>query len=236
LKSAEEQESIMAADPRKRQKKLEQRAAKRKEKKHVQIREQSLGMSERLSVATQYPILGAWVGDDLWTQGLGTVHVSRELGRGMVAASVFLIDRYCLGVKDAFARILNRAEYDSTLVRKVRSKFPTTDVSPAKARKIVEAAVEYASGLGFPPPADYQVAKLIFGDIDAGECTEEFEFGKNGKPLFINGPNDTIERCNLIQKTLERTQGPGGFEFIIRLGPKGAIKPNELGLVMDSED
>ncbi len=226
----------MAADPRKRQKKLEQRAAKRKEKKHVQVREQSLGMSERLSVATQFPILNSWIGDDLWTQGMGTVHVSRELPRGMVAASVFLIDRYCLGVKDVFARILNRAEYDSTLVRKIKSKFATTDVSPAKARKLVEAAVEYASDLGFPPHPDYPVAKLIFGDIDAGECTEKFEFGKDGKPLFINGPNDTLERCLLIRKTLERTQGPGGFEFLIQVGPGGAIKPHELGVDWDQVD
>src|SRR4051812_29540405 len=62
-------EGVMAADPRKRQKKLERRAAKRKEKKHLVVREQGAGMGERLTAATKYPVLHSWVTENFWTQG-----------------------------------------------------------------------------------------------------------------------------------------------------------------------
>jgi len=42
-------EGPMGTDQRKRQKKLERRTAKRKEKKHSLVREQNAGLSDRLS-------------------------------------------------------------------------------------------------------------------------------------------------------------------------------------------
>src|SRR5438105_3691381 len=120
----------MAADPRKRQKKLERRAAKRKEKKHLIVREQSAGLGERLTAAAAAPVLHAWVTDDLWTQGMGWVLLSRQLPNGYVAVVVFLVDRYCLGVKNALAEIVSRFEYDSKFVRKMRSQFTAKDVTP----------------------------------------------------------------------------------------------------------
>jgi hypothetical protein len=226
----------MAADPRKRQKKLEQRAAKRKEKKHLIVREQSRGLGERLTAATRFPVLHAWVNEDFWNQGMGSVMLSRELPDKTVAFAFILVDRYCLGVKNVLTAIVSRAQYDQRFERDLRSKFPSRDVAPAMVRKIVEDAIAYAGDLGFPPHEDYHTAKLLFGDIDASQCTEEFEFGKDGKPLFISGPNDTLERCNQIRDTLERSCGPGGFEYIIQVGPGGAIRPDQLGLAQNLED
>lgn len=117
--------------------------------------------------------------------------LSRQLSDGTIAFAVFLVDRYCLGVKDVMADILSRYEYDTQIAHKMRSEFTSKEVSPAAARKLVEAAIEYARGLGLSPHPDYQRAKLIFGAINPAECTEQFEFGKDGKPLFIAGPHDT---------------------------------------------
>ncbi len=58
-------------------------------------------------------------------------------------------------------------------------------------------------------------ARHIFGDIDAAECTEEFEFGKDGKPLFIAGPNDTPGRCWEIIKMLRFHCGENRFHYLV---------------------
>ncbi len=113
----------MSADPRKRQKKLQRLKAKRQEKKHHHAREQSAGLAERLAAAARYPVLNAWVAEDLWTTGMGQATLSRALPDGSVAFAVFLVDRYCLGVKDAFGSILSRAEYESRFEQKSRSQF-----------------------------------------------------------------------------------------------------------------
>jgi hypothetical protein len=211
----------MATDPRKRQRKLERRSAKRKEKKHHLIKETQLGLGERLTAATKFPILHASITEDFWDQGIGWVLLSRELPMGQVGVAVFLVDRYCLGVKNVLAAIVSHSEYENEFVRKMRKEFAPREVSPATVRKCVEEAVAYAQNLGFPPHADYHKAKLLFGDIDASQSTEQFEFGKNGKPLFINGPNDSPSRCRHVINTLVRTRGPGNFDTLMMAGPDG---------------
>ena len=207
----------MAANPRKRQKKLERRSAKRKAKHHHLVRDKSAGLPQRLTAAAGCPVLHSWATDSLWEKGMGWVGLSRQLPDGNIAFAVFLVDRYCLGVKDAMADILSRYEYDTRIAHKMRSEFTSKDISPAAGRKLVEAAVEYAHGLGLSPHADYHRAKLIFGAIDPAECTEQFEFGKDGKPFFIAGPFDSPRRCRQIQAVLERTRGSEGFHYLMPL-------------------
>src|SRR5262249_40361074 len=133
----------MPTDPRKRQKKQERKAAKRKSKHQELVRAQHTGLAERLTAAVRDPVLESWVTDELWTQGMGYVCMSRLLPSGSVAFAVFLVDRYCLGVKNVLADVAGRFTYDSKM-RQLRSSYTAKDVSPACARKIVEAAVEYA--------------------------------------------------------------------------------------------
>jgi len=205
----------MPTDPKKRQKKKEKQAAKRKAKHQQLVRAKSAGLPQQLAGASRYPILHCWVSENVWDQGLGYVCLSRELPGQQVAFVLFLLDRYCLGVKDAIARVDGRFTYDSRITREMRGKSPAHDVTPACARKLVEGAVAYARDLGLHPHPDYQTAKLIFGNINAAECTEEFEYGKDGKPFFVAGPYDTPARCRAILAALERSRGPGGFHYVM---------------------
>lgn len=207
----------MAADPRKRQKKLEKKAAKRKSKHEVIVKEKHASLAERLKEAARYPILHCRVMKSLWSQGMGQVFLSRELPNGSVAFAVFLVDRYCLGVKDAFYNIAGRFTYDARFRTKHQHLFEPT--SPEAARKIVEGAVAYAQNLGLAPHPEYEKAALLFGDIDPAACPETFEFGKDGKPFFTSGPNDTPARCREVLHNLNTRLGPDGFHFMIRIDP-----------------
>src|SRR5437016_2284010 len=98
----------MPVDPRKRQRKLEQRKTKRKLKQQQLSREKHTGLAERMGAAARYPILDSWATKDLWTEGLGWVCLSRELPNGSIGVGLFLVDRYCLGVKNALAEVMSR--------------------------------------------------------------------------------------------------------------------------------
>lgn len=213
----------MSADPRKRQKKLERRAAKRKSKAQQLVKSKPAGLGERLAVAAGYPVLHAGATIDLWNQGLGWVYLSRKMPGEMVAFSVFLVDRLCLGVKNAMAEIQPWFAYEHDFLGKMRKQFTAETMAPAAVRKLVEGAVEYARQLGLAPHPDYHKAKRIFGDIDAGSCREEFEFGQDGKPYFIAGPNDTPARCTQIMKTLTFHCGPDGFDYTIPVSPNDML-------------
>jgi hypothetical protein len=222
----------MPTDPRKRQKKREKHAAKRKARQHELSVQKQTGMVQRLTEAAQFPVLHSWVSESLWTEGLGQACLSRELPRSQVAYAVFLVDRYCLGVKDVFFDVVGRSQYEDKIYNRSRRQFEVQDLAPAALRKLIETAVAYAQGIGLHPPADYARARVIFGDIDPAECKEEFEMGKDGQPLFVAGPNDTPERCRRILNTLTSTCGPDGFHFMIPFPLEGM----EGGQALDMDD
>jgi hypothetical protein len=206
----------MALDQRKRQKKLERRAAKRKAQTKSAQRHDPADVRWQFQKAAAAPVLHSVATDTLWTNGIGHVLLSRTTDRGQIAFSAFLVDMYCLGVKDVFWNIKFRSDVDS-LVEKLQNTGKLVRLKPECARKLVEGSVEYARNLGFPPHDDYQRAKLIFGDINAGACTETFTYGKDGKPLFIAGPNDNSLRCRQIMNALHSRLGPDGYHYLVPL-------------------
>lgn len=205
----------MAIDPQKRQKKLEKRKAKQQAERRQSARRNEGGLPAKLKQAAAAPILHCCTTDTLWEQGIGQVLVSRQLPGGQVAFGTFLVDRYCMGVKNAFAAVVPQSRYQEKMYDRLASGNTPVPLEPASARKLVEGAVQYALDLGISPYPDYRVAKLIFGDIEANASAEDFEFGKDGKPFFFAGPDDGPARCRQILRTLEDHCGPDGFHFIV---------------------
>jgi hypothetical protein len=224
----------MPGDPRKRQKKLERRSAKRKEKKHALVRQENAGLAERLTAATKYPILHCWIGDDIERQGIGWVVLSREFPNGQVAVASFLVDSYCLGVKDVHAEILGRFSYDAKYVRKMSADMPSHAATPADARKLLEDAVAYARSLGLASHPDYPKVMHLFGDVSAADSQATFVFGKDGKPFFVSGPNDTPERSRQIVAILNNTCGPGRFEYLVAFS--GTPPGEDVRMIGSDED
>lgn len=225
----------MALDPRRRQKKAERRNAKQREKRKELARRQSdSSLPALIERAATCPILHACTLDTLRKQGIGQVLISRELPGGKVAFATFLLDVYCLGVKDVFFNVAPRAQYDWKMYGKLAGMGKVIHLRPESARKLIEGAVEYARGHGLSPHPDYQHAKAIFGNLDAAASTEEFAYGKDGKPYFIAGPNDSAARCRYIMDTLTARYGDDGFHFLMPVTAAG-IDVEDLELLPESE-
>ena len=158
--------------------------------------------------------------------GIGTVVILRYKSGGRVEAGVFLLDVYCLGVKNAFFNQLYEGELPEFLEGMFQGTRPD-EHSGAWGRKLVEGAAAYAQRLGFAPHRDYKKGARVMGGIDSKDCTDTFVYGCNGKPLFIAGPNDGQSKCDLIMKTLERKLGPKAFDYVM---------PIPLGFEDDSAD
>ncbi len=100
------------------------------------------------------------------------------------------MDIFCLGVKNAYIKLMSEEEYHFRL-ENIREQEYLKAIHPSCARKLVEGTVEYAKELGFSPHKDYRSARKIFGEIEKDICPRSFEFGKDGKPFYIAGPNDS---------------------------------------------
>ena len=225
----------MATSQRKRQKKLEKRAAKQKQERNELRREKSQGLGQRLAQAAAAPILHCCTTPALWNNGISNVLISREVTPSKIAFAMFLVDVYCLGVKDVFGGILSRGEYRQ-MYRPFAEHNSVVPLEPADVRKLVEGAVDYAASIGLKPHRDYQKFQRIFGDIDPRDSSREFVYGRdNGKPHFIAGPHDTPARCRQILETLEHTCGPGGYDSAIPFAG-GMLDAGDDVLHIETED
>lgn len=210
----------MALDARKRQQKLAKKAAKRKAvvatKKFLGEMGGFVSHGRQTMPAAHAPIHACLVSDSLFDIGIGNVIVSRRMPNGLIGAAFFLMDVFCLGVKDAFYDVLSLVEYDYRVSGLQHETFKA--IHPTCARKLVEEAEAYARDLGFNPHPEYQRARQIFGDLDATACPTHYVFGRDGKPFFMSGPYDTPVKCRRIIDTLTRRCGPEGFHFTVAGG------------------
>ncbi len=205
----------MAGNDKRRQKKLERRNAKRKERRRTLVKQKNRGLAERLLETNDSPILDSLVSETTWDEGMGQALLSRQLPNGDVAFGMFLLDTYCLGVKNAFGNVVSKAEYRAFL-DDLEDRYEFVELPPEDVRCLIEDAVEFARDLGFEPHPDYRRVKPIFGDLDPLAAKERFEFGDDsGKPHFMAGPYDDPQRCYKILSILEHSCGKEGFNYTL---------------------
>jgi hypothetical protein len=168
----------------------------------------------QIAAAAIAPIHQSLVPAKLFELGMGNLVFSRSLPDGHIALGAFLLDIFCLGVKDAFFAIVARDEYARRLSNWSRAEN-LQPMQPACFRKLVEGGAAYAHELGFNPHVDYEAARQIFGDVQATACPTSFEYGHDGKPFYISGPHETATQVRTILDHLERRLGPGNFNYLV---------------------
>ncbi|MHB2018370.1 MAG: hypothetical protein ACYCW6_15590 [Candidatus Xenobia bacterium] len=158
------------------------------------------------------PIHECLVSNALWEQGIGHVLVSRKLHDDRLRVTQFLVDIWCLGVKDTVVRVAGEGVYRNNLVPRIHGGMHR--VSAAYAAKLIQDSVAYAAGLGLQPHPDYHSANAALEGIDVNECQEVFRFGKDGKPCFVTGPKMTAGQARQIMQQLTNAVGRDGFDFM----------------------
>jgi hypothetical protein len=153
---------------------------------------------------------------DLFDLGCGYLVVSRFKADGRVEAGLFLLDVFCLGVKDAgFHQFYSIADYQEGLIDRFFPDGTSVRMTPEAARKLTEDAISYARGLGFSPSAYYKKACRVFGGITTTNCHEQFVFGQNDKPLYIQGPFESPAHVERILRALEARCGEDGYHYMV---------------------
>jgi hypothetical protein len=146
--------------------------------------------------------------------GFASILVARTTGYNRFLVSTYLVDYWCLGVKDTIPpRHLNGTQYQE-FVENLYSCFPEgyQEISLEEAQSVVLGAVDYAATLGLSPHADFEQSKAHLGQSSS---LIPIEFGHNGKPFFVNGPYDNVDK---ILEILNKQVGEKNFEYLIQMG------------------
>ena len=194
----------------KRARKAQRRKQALTQKRRAEAVEASL--PARVLRAANAPIQHCFLSESIFDIGMGTLVLTRGATRHHLAFSSFLIDAYCLGIKDVMFESVESEVFEMYLAA-TDAGSPMVSVDPSYARKLLRDLAVWSQSIGFAPHRDFAAVERIFGDVNADASDVVFRFGRDDKPVYIPGPNDSAP---LIRRRLDQLQkhvGNGGFGF-----------------------
>jgi hypothetical protein len=208
----------MPGADRKRQKKLEKSRKKRDlVKKQARQREAQYQGASLLRLAQGAPFGPTWVSASLdepdaeQSPPLVTVVVTRRV-RGLLVAEIVIVDRTCLGVKNAMLLpLISESDLLERLDALAGGGTEFRDCEPLEAQSVVFHALDYARSLGFFAHEDFEVA--LFEPRPAS--LSETPLAKPARPIYISGPHDDVP---MILDRLDRHMGPDNYQFLAGIG------------------
>ncbi|TMC23052.1 MAG: hypothetical protein E6J34_04205 [Chloroflexi bacterium] len=172
----------------------------------------TISLESVLQDARTFPIIECWISAD-WEAGSGLVQiiVARQQPNGKICCGVYLVDKFCLGLKDTFAKVNLSLDRYKDVYDRIASRQPLKECSVELVHQMIYSAIEYGARFGFTPQRDFAQSQYVLEPH--GELDEPYRitFGQNGKPLFIAGPYDDTEQ---ILQQLDKTAGPGKYDYI----------------------
>lgn len=168
----------MASDARKKEK----QRLKRKQKQQQARKAAALSPLER--IAKSGGQLECYVNDDWAENGMANVQVLGQAPGGQLAHAAFLIDVWCVGLKDAYGhRQVLRSEFDDHLDR-MNEQLDMVRIPDAEAKRLVAGGIQFARRNGFRLPAHHDRWVSIFGKLSDAEV-DLTDFGIDGGLRYI---------------------------------------------------
>jgi hypothetical protein len=139
--------------------------------------------------------------------GVALVLVARAGRHDRLSVCGYLVDTFCLGVKNTIGPARMRRRDLPSFSRTYFGAFPSPPLpAPIElAQHLVHGAVAFAAGLGFDPHPDYIGTRGHLGELSE-PCA--ITFGRGGRPLYVPGP---YEDPIAVLEQLSATVGADGF-------------------------
>lgn len=182
------------------------------QKKKKQKEQQFLSPQQYLKQKARSLEIGkCYVTDKIRTVGEGHVIVTRLHKGGRVSFAAFLVDAYCLGVKDSFFN-LRMEEYE---MEDMLSRYETLhECSYAEAHNWIYGAIAFAEEGGIEPDKSFALTQYMLEEDTDDIPLIEYEFGKDGKHLLVC---HTVQEANRYLPTLRAHLG-NDVEFMVEDG------------------
>jgi len=197
---------IMSANAGKR----ERRRLKRQQKKRQYRRVQSGSPYRRAGSSGE--LSACYINSNWRENGQAAIYCVRSLTDGTCAIACFLIDLWCMGLKDAWGRVdISTRELNDEILPQVRQDFELIRVKPEVIQRLVAGGIRFARDNGFRLPKRYQRWTALLGDIGDSQTADLSEFGVDGKLRYFGTMEDLRKR--LIGCTVEQFLQREDVEF-----------------------
>jgi hypothetical protein len=200
----------MANIAQKRAQKAQRRKLVVAEKRKVELVEASL--PARIARASQAPIQHCLLSASLFEDGMGTVVLARGATSYDVTFASFLLDVFCLGIKNTMFSTLDGESFERAM-EGMGGRSGMVPVEPSYARKLLGDLAAWSRAIGFAPYRDFAAMERLFGDVSAEASDATFQFGRDGKPFYVPGPTESSSMVQHRIAQLRNTLGDDGFDL-----------------------
>lgn len=161
--------------------------------------------------ARKFPLVSCLISTQWKEQGMAVIYVSRRRANGNLIVGNYLVDVFCLGLKNtSYIYDISDSDFDefvSDYKEKAQLEFEV--ISSDMAHNVIYGAIEYAEDLGFQPNKAFKVTEFILEPVESIPYID-VEFGRNGRPFYVAGPHDdSLRIVNILSEKL----GDDGFDF-----------------------
>ena len=182
----------------KRARKAQRRKQVVAQKRRAEVLE--AGLPARVLRAAHAPIQRCLLSESVFDIGMGTLVLARGATPYHIAFGSFLIDVFCLGIKDVMFKSVERDVFEMYM-DSMDAGSPMVSVDPSYARRLLRDLAAWSQSIGFAPHRDFAAVERMFGDASADASDAVFRFGRDGKPVYIPGPSDN---ARLIRRRIEQ--------------------------------
>jgi len=153
---------------------------------------------ELVKGAARFPLHECLIADNGWEEhGMAVLYICRHAFNCRYICAFYMVDTYCLGLKNTFANVNLERDRMLDVRRRLEQQDELQPYDYEDARSLIFGAIDYAASLGFSPNEDWQHSRYI---VEEGRpYVPKFDYGKDGKPFYIQGPDDDAKS---IMKTL----------------------------------
>jgi hypothetical protein len=195
------------------------------EKRQARAKERKLARRRRLGGSPLSRLAGAaeetcecWmsISED---EAMLSLHVMRPARGGQTVGAFFLVDRDCVGLKDAFYRLdIDPIELRESLRERSRSEgMRIVQVELAEVRRLVAGAIRWTRAHPFRVPPDAERCVKILGGVGDIETADVSDFGDENGDMYYVGRQVDLVKC-LQGLTLEEFLERDDVTYSFHLG------------------
>lgn len=165
--------------------------------------------------ARKLPLGKCYIAPPDWQEkGMAQIIISRVRPNGNIVMASFLVDTFCLGVKDAGYHENMTTESFQDYLDNYKYGMGLEEISYEEAHNIIYGAIAFAEDGGIKPSKDFDPAGYILENDTEDIPLIEYDFGKNGKHfLIVNANRREMPFYHILKKNLG-----DNFEYILPFG------------------
>lgn len=182
--------------------------AKKKQKKQGQ---QFLSDEKYLKQKARTLEIGkCYITDSVTKVGEGQIVVTRNHTGGKISAGFYLVDTYCLGVKDSFYRLRMESYELEDMIDRMKARECSYD----EAHNWIYGAIAYAEEAGIKPDKSFALTKYMLEEDTDDIPLIEYEFGKDGKHLLVV---DSQLEASRYLPLMKNNLGEENYKYVIKV-------------------